>query len=72
LTDRQVELVRLDGEHSPVGSPAAEHARDLVQRESGSPSHSDEREALDHAGVEETLQPSPADRRDQPLFLVET
>lgn len=74
MADGAVELIGLGGEHAAIDACMAlrrEHRRDLVQAETGRASHRDEREALEHAGVEYAPQPVTADGGNQPLLLVE-
>ena len=74
LADPSVELVGFRSEQFSIDarrSMRREHARDLIEREAGGAPEGDEREALDHAGVEEASQAAPARRRDEPLRLVE-
>ena len=75
LLDRRVDLVGLRGERTPIdvrASIRAEHERDLLERESRGSAEPDERELLEHVGLEQTVQPSPADRLDEAFLLVET
>ena len=74
LADRPVQLVRLGREHLPVDARPPvrrEHERDLVEREAGGAAQRDQRQPLQHAGIEQAAQAAPADRGDQPLLLVE-
>ena len=72
--DRPVELVGLVCEHLPVDarpSARSEQTSDLVEREAGVTSQRDQCQPLQHARIEETAQPAPADRRDQSFLLIE-
>jgi len=74
LADRSVELGRPGLEHLPVDARTPirrEHARDLVEREAGRAPERDQREAFQHAGIEDTPQPVPPYRGDQVLLLIE-
>ena len=48
-----------------------EHERDLVEREAGGAPKRDQRQPLQHAGIEQTAQTPPADGGDQPFLLIE-
>ena len=74
FADRPVQLVRLGREHLPVDARPPvrrEHERDLIERKAGGAPQRDQRQPLQHAGIEQTAQATPADRGDQPLFLIE-
>jgi len=74
LADRPVQLLRLGREHLPVDAQPPvrrEHERDLLEREASGPPQRDQRQPLQHAGLEQTAQPPPADGGDQPLLLIE-
>jgi len=65
--DRPVQLVRFGREQLPVNPriPArSKHERDLVEREAGGAPECDQRHPLQHAGIEQTAEAPPADRRD--------
>src|SRR5437016_4963369 len=69
-----VEILRLGREHLPVDARppvGREHERDLIERKASGAPERDQRQAFEHAGIKHTTQAPPADRRDQPLFLVE-
>jgi len=75
FADRLVYFFRLVREHLSIDARPAigrEHERDLVERETGLSPHRDQRQPLQHAGIEQTAQPSPADRCDQALFLIKS
>src|SRR5947199_220387 len=68
------EILRLGREHLPVDARppvGREHERDLIERKASGAPERDQRQAFEHAGIKHTTQAPPADRRDQPLFLVE-
>jgi hypothetical protein len=68
------ELIRLGREHLAVDARlplGREHARDLVEREAGGAPQRDQRQPLQHAGIEQAAQPAPAGGGDQPLFVIE-
>ena len=74
FADSPVQPIRLGHEHLPVDARPTvrrEHERDFVEREAGSASQRDQRQPLQHVVIEQPAQAPPADRSDQPAFLVE-
>lgn len=74
LADRPVELRRLGREHRSVDARLAvrrEHSGDLIEREAGLAPEHDQREPIEHGGIEEPAQAAPANRGDQALLLIE-
>jgi lactam utilization protein B len=72
--DRRVQLVGLGRERAAVDRRLAlrrEHRADLVEREAGRLAERDQRQLVQHAGLEAAAQALSAHRRDQPLALVE-
>jgi len=71
--DRAIEFVGLGGKlrtvdaRAPVG---CEHGADLIEREPGRPAKRDQRQMLQHGGVEQPAQSPPARGRDQPPVFV--
>lgn len=69
-----VEFFSFGREHLAVDARAAvwcEHRLDLVERETGEATQSDQRQPFQHLGIEHTVQPASADRGDQSFFLIE-
>lgn len=74
FADGPVQLIRFCSKHLPVDTRPpvwSEHLRDLIEREACGTSQGNQREALQHTGIEQTVQPSPSDRGDQALLLME-
>lgn len=68
-----IQFVSLGGELDPVeAGPAifAEHAADLLERETGGLRQRDQRQPFEHARIEQPFEPVSADRGDQPLLLI--
>jgi hypothetical protein len=66
FADGPVQFLRLGQEHLPVdaGPPVwREHERDLIEREAGGAPHRDQRQPLQHTGIEHTMQTVPASRQ---------
>jgi hypothetical protein len=71
--DRPVQIVGPGRKlHAIQADPArlAEHADDFVQREAGRLGQGDQRQPLQHARLEQSLQPPPTYRGDQAFLLV--
>ena len=74
LAERLIERVGLGSEQAAIDPDAAaarKHRRDVLEREAGRTAELDQREALEHARVELPAKAAPADRRNEPAFLVE-
>jgi hypothetical protein len=74
LADRPVQFLRLSRQHLSVDTwlPVwREHPCDLIKGKPGCAAKRNQHQPFEYTGIEEAAQPSPADRRDQPLFLIE-
>jgi hypothetical protein len=72
-SDGFVELLRFCRQECAVDLQAPvrrEHLGDLAEREAGDAPHRDQGQPLQHVGMKQPPQALPADRGDQPLFLV--
>jgi hypothetical protein len=71
--DGVVQLLRFSDEHLPIDARLAigrKHAGDLLQREAGGAPEPNQRQALQHDGIEDAAQAPPADRGDEPALLI--
>lgn len=74
FSDCLVQVVRFGQEHVPVDmqlSVRGEHECDLVEREAGGAPEGNQRQSFQYIRIEQAAQASPANRSDQPFFLIE-
>lgn len=75
LADRAVQCGSLGRQHLPVDvrpPVRRKHRRDLNERESGGAAKRDQRQPLQHVGIEQPAQAPPANGSDHPLLLIES
>lgn len=74
FSDCLVQVVRFGQEHVPVNMqlPArGKHECDLVEREASGTPEGNRRQSFQHIWCEQAAQAAPANRSDQPFFLIE-
>lgn len=75
LADRSIQLVGLGGKLPPVDtrpSVGREHSGNFIEREARRAPQCDQRQAIQDLQIEQPAQAAPADRGNQPLFLIES